>query len=194
MESGITIPGHIMLVGDFNLHVGWWSWQWRCQFFFDLVDPPDLEQHVVGPMHRYNQIEDLITTRKSDSIISNLNILHDSPSDHSFINFIVNLVCPPLSKKVFDLRKWKDLNIADFKKDPRRSELVFSPAHKLQAFMEQYGCVCDILDKHVPMNSHRIALRPVSTFKCRCESVCLCWWFHPIFIARLLWGASGGVA
>ena len=127
-----------MLVGDFNLHIDDDS-DSDAMKFLDLLDSLDLEQHVVGPTHRNGHTLHFIITGKSDSFISNVSILHDSPSDHSFITSNVNLVRPPLSKKVVNLGKWKDLNIADFKKDIIPSELVVSSADELKALT--YGTV-----------------------------------------------------
>ena len=160
MESAIIIPGHILLVGDFNLHVEDASDN-PAKKFLDLLDSLNLEQHVVGPTHRGGHTLDLIITRKSDVFISNVNLLHDSPSDHNFITFNVKLARAPLSKKMVNLRKWKDLNITDFKNDILTSELVASPAKELEALAAQYDRVLhDLLDKHLPIKTHKITLRP----------------------------------
>lgn len=61
MESIILSKDHLLILGDFNIHVDVPTDAYTVKFM-DLLESVGLEQHVRGPTHTHGHILDLVIT------------------------------------------------------------------------------------------------------------------------------------
>ena len=111
LEQYVTIPGSLLIVGDFNFHVDTCDSE-HVAAFLQLLDVFNLNQHTIGSTHKEGHTLDLVITRSDDDIVSNLSI--DSPfalSDHAAVHFHLMLKKPVFDKKLITFRKLRSLTL-----------------------------------------------------------------------------------
>ncbi len=94
MERALTSPGHLVVLGDLNVHVD----DPHCadgKQFIDLFTSFGLVQHIVRPTHVKGHTLDVVLTRVADPWPSNFVIDSSMPSDHASIHFVSTLHRPP---------------------------------------------------------------------------------------------------
>ena len=126
-----------------------------------MLDSCCLEQHVTVPTHRCLHTLDLIITRKSESIISDITADRSLPSDHFALLCSVKISRPSAAKKIICFRKLRDINIENFRKDISESSLVTAPASDVESLCDQFHEVLsELLDRHAPKVTKSVTLRP----------------------------------
>ena len=96
----LTLDGRPLIIcGDFNYHIDNSS-NSEARQFIDF-------QHVSGSTHRRSHTLDLIITRKDESLIKEVEILHDTYSDHRVVTCKLNFAKPPRSKILVTCRNNK---------------------------------------------------------------------------------------
>ncbi|KAK6196437.1 hypothetical protein SNE40_001663 [Patella caerulea] len=110
-----TGPGHILILGDFNLHDK--ANDSNFKKFLLLLDAFSLKQDVDVPTHRHNHILDLVITREHNSIIQSCDVVDHQISDHYYI--FCNLTFPKSEpiKRTISFRKTKNIPIDKFRCD-----------------------------------------------------------------------------
>ena len=166
LEQYVTIPGSLLIVGDFNFHDDTCDSQ-HVAAFLQLLDVFNLNQHTIGSTHKDGHTLDLVITRSDDDIVSNLSI--DSPfviSDHAAVHFHLMLKKPVLEKKLITFRKLRSIDFDSFGSDVTNSSLssLFStPLPCLDDLISEYnGVLSSILDIHAPVKTKTITLRPAA--------------------------------
>ena len=81
VESVVITDTHILICGDFNLHVDDINDPDAVRFL-NILDSFNLCQHVTGPTHKRGYTLDLLITRSDDSLVNNTRVLPDVYSDH----------------------------------------------------------------------------------------------------------------
>ena len=153
-------PRVLVIAGDFNIHIDISS-DHLSKKFLDSLASLSLQQHVHRPNHHANHTLDLVISRNDASILSELRVSDSAISDHWPILFNISLVKPPLIKKTISFRKIKSVNKEAFLTDICNSTIVRNPPSSLPELVASYhDCLSTILDKHAPVKSSVITVRP----------------------------------
>ncbi|XP_013386652.1 uncharacterized protein LOC106156080 [Lingula anatina] len=109
LETAITASGHLLIAGDFNIHVD--NKQSRDALHLsDILLSRNLKQHVHKPTHQKGHTMDLIITRASEeNFITSVEVSDSLQSDHSLIRFSVNVSKPPPVKVKPSRRNLKEI-------------------------------------------------------------------------------------
>ena len=101
--------------------------------FLDLLDSCGLRQHVHEPTHKDGHTLDVIISRTSDELISNVAVLNGLPSDHKPVKCLVDVRKPaPVKVKVCS-RNLRSIDLNHFKGEITSSTLLMSE-HKADQF------------------------------------------------------------
>ncbi|XP_056144146.1 protein starmaker-like [Lampris incognitus] len=96
LNYSFEIYEHIIITGDFNIHIDNGMQSSAIEFYFLLL-LNNLEQHVNEPTHRRGHTLDLVITR--NVVISNLHVEDHTISDHSTVIFIATPILTDGKKK-----------------------------------------------------------------------------------------------
>ena len=150
LEEVAVLRGHLLIMGDFNIHVDIASDPFSSRFL-DLLDTMGLENNVNVPTHATGHTLDLIITRRSDDLK-----VHDIEatyyiSDHSFICGFTCLEKPDINYSTITYRKLKCIDMASFKEDLQQSDFCVNPSEDLDNLVQQYHSnISEVLDAHAP--------------------------------------------
>ena len=185
METQITLPGELIITGDFNCHIEKLDNKKDRNDLLLLVDSFNLHQYVTGVTHVLGGTLDLIMTA-TEGLAKEVEIIDDRlGSDHHPITFKVYCsIIPDNGYIVFSRRKYKELDIENFKTHLSEA-FVSHPFEDLDArdAVTLYNkIVKDTLDIHCPVTTTRTKKRPSSPWftkelqeikrlKRRCERV-----------------------
>ena len=119
LDSLVLYPTSLLLAGDFNFQMDSCSTSIDSAALRDLLTSYDLEQHVQTPTHKAGHILDLMITRSSENIISDVTVYDPQLSDHGSVKAQLHLVklSPLPVRKEVTTRKYKMLNGATFRED-----------------------------------------------------------------------------
>ncbi|PIK53605.1 hypothetical protein BSL78_09523 [Apostichopus japonicus] len=123
LERVTIIPRQVILAGDFNIHVDV-DLDPLAVNFRNVLISAGLQQHVKGRTHKNGHTLDLLITRKIDDVISDVNILYDTDSDHSAISCQIGISQPAAIRVTKTTRNLRDLAIPDFINDIGKSALA----------------------------------------------------------------------
>ena len=79
-------PIHLLILGDFNIHVDN-KRNSASRQFQDLIDDAGLKQHVRNPTHKDGHTLDLVLTYSDESFVSNLTVRRFYIGDHRPVEF-----------------------------------------------------------------------------------------------------------
>ena len=79
-------PRHLLILGDFNIHVDN-KRNSASRQFRDLIDDAGLKQHVRNPTHEEGHTLDLVLTYSNESFLSNLTVRRFYLGDHRPVEF-----------------------------------------------------------------------------------------------------------
>ena len=168
LEELAIYPGHIMVCGDFNIHVDDVA-NSNTALLNDVVISYNLNQHVRSPTHEAGHTLDLILTRFSDDFVldDSITISNILPSDHALVECILNISKPPPNKIVIKTRKFREIDIDAFRCDITKSALFLAPSSELVTVVEQYeNILSDLLNRHAPEITRTITARPHAPWYC----------------------------
>ena len=159
LEKLATASGELLIIGDFNFHVE--SDRPDARKFLAMLDDFGLKQHVSQATHRHNHVLDLVITRSTENIITDLNVKEPCLSDHKAVIFKTIVEKPKLMKNTITFRNWKSIDLSSFAQDISQSELITSPADNVNALVSQYNKVLsELADKHAPLTHKKVTVRP----------------------------------
>ena len=161
LEQESISTGSLLIVGDFNFHFENKN-NSESNRFHDLLDTFNLCNHVNEPTHRAGHTLDLVITRKSEDIVSSVCITPmDHISDHFAVHFKLALEKPHFQRKTIEYRKYKAINVDDFRKDIESSSLIDTSNTSLSCLVNSYDKVLrELLDKHAPQKKITVTQRP----------------------------------
>ncbi len=141
------------MLGDFNFHIDD-DTNYDTQRFWNFLESFCLIQHVTRSTNKNGQILDLIITRSSEDIVSEVRV-HPSQiiSDHSAIHFKIHVTKPGPIKKEITFRKLRTLDIKVLCNDIQESSLICNMLKKLPELVEQYN---NILHPQAPWYNESI--------------------------------------
>ena len=104
-----TIPNDIVIVGDMNFHLDIVDDR-DAQRFIGILDLYGLQQHVCEPTHVHGHTLDVVITRNTSTIVSDVGVtdlglidhLGKMSRDHFAVKFTAGIIRPaPIHKTVF---------------------------------------------------------------------------------------------
>ena len=165
MESLVLSKDHLLLVGDFNLHVDVAD-DADATKFLDLIDSLGLKQHVNKPTHIHLHTLDLVITRTTSTIIQSIPRVDRYFSDHACV--IGHLTIGKPSAKITEVtyRKLKSVDVTQFRKDIASSDLCSAASitsdepSQLVALSTLYDdTLTRLLNQHAPLLKRRVRIR-----------------------------------
>ena len=120
-----TLPGHLLILGDFNIHWGKPDNPERIEFA-DLIDTFGPKQLVNEPTHTGLHTLDFVIMGSEDQILRSVHV-SDTITDHSLI--LINLEVTKLkqTRKTKSVRKIKAIDIGKFCSDLQSTSVITSP-------------------------------------------------------------------
>ena len=154
------VPGHLLLLGNYNLHVDQ-SNDSDARRFMQVLNSFDLKQHVVAATHRDGHTLDLVITRNCEKdIISDCRVRHRI-SDHFAIQCKLDFAKPPLERKEVFFRKIQSIDFDNFRHELECSSLVSHPSEVLDVLVERYNKTLEaLLDYHAHLKRKTVTIRP----------------------------------
>ena len=121
----------------------------------------DLIQHVQGPMQRSGHTLDLLLTRVTEVMVSNVQVSDSRLSDHRAIICCLHLSKPLANRKQVSLHKFRWVNMDNL----RRDLLMCDGVHNLSGDVDAAAEQCDtalwtVLDVHAPMRTRTVVVNP----------------------------------
>ena len=131
-----------------------------CQFLY-LFTYFGLRNHVTNPTHVHRHVLDLVITRVTENIVSNVSVHGQVVSDHNSVIFNLAADKPSFLSKHVLYRKWKDVDIKAFTFDITQSAIVNTPADNVSDLVAQYNStLVELADKHAPLCQRHVTVRP----------------------------------
>ena len=115
MENNITDKLEFLLLGDFNIHVNKLHDE-DAITFQDFLSSFGLQNHVLFPTHRSQNILDLVITHESTELVSNFR-QGEMISDHFAVLFDLHIPSRPRHERLIKFRKAKEIDASSFATD-----------------------------------------------------------------------------
>ena len=160
MSHVLTAPGHPLIVGDFNIHIG--SSNYAAEFTA-LCTSLNLNQHVLGPTHRNGHTLDLVLTRSDDSMVrSAVSCDHGFP-DHFPVFANLLLEKPKLPTVQVSYRKIKSITANALSEAIKKSTIWECDMNDLST--DELSIVYNnqlrtILEDLAPIKTRQVPVRP----------------------------------
>ena len=110
------LSGHIIILGDFNVHVDLPHLPVSHQFL-DMVSAAGLHQLVDVPTHNHGHTLDLVISRTDGTVISRCEVLDKSMSDHSIVCCDLNIVKSRYRRVTIISRNYRQIDDETFRGD-----------------------------------------------------------------------------
>ena len=151
--------GHLLIVGDFNIH--WDVEEDRERLLLnDMLKSANLNQHVNDVTHIGGHTIDLIITKMDDNIVNNISV-GSLLSDHFAIHFKLNVGKPPPLREFVQYRKLKSVNHQQLDEDLQNAGLSHESGDDINQLVTQYNDqLSQLLDKHAPMKKAKLVIKP----------------------------------
>ena len=103
----------MLIVGDFNYHVDNTTNPETIKFN-KILELFNLQQHVKGPTDKMGRTLDLIMTRISDRLVTNIEMHDPTLSDHLAVTCMLQLKKPSLERVEIQCRRIRNINMDSF--------------------------------------------------------------------------------
>ena len=159
LSNLITLQSSFIITGDFNIHVDD-VLKTNIQTFNAVLDTFNLKQHVNFATHIKGHTLDLFITPEECKYkikIESTEIL----SDHFSVTATIDFVIPILPPKTITYRAVNKINLAQFKNDLAKSDLLTSTCSNASSLYQLYhSTLSSLLNKHAPLKTKTCYLRP----------------------------------
>jgi hypothetical protein len=158
LELQILLPGELLLTGDFNFHIDDIN-DFYAKQFLELIQNFGLVQHIHEATHKDSHTLDLVITKADSIIASNFHVSLPWVSDHSIIQFKLQMKKPAFQRKTISFRQWRSVDIDSFKQDILDTNLMSSST--VSELVSRYNSVMqELADKHAPAKTKTITVKP----------------------------------
>ena len=127
--------GHLLISGDFNLHV-----DDPCSIYAnrlnEILESCNLKQHVTGATHANGYTLDLVISKKDNPLITEIKIFDPVISDHCAVHCNLRVQKPHFTKEKLYYWKLHSLDIESFCEDILTSPLLQDQAVELNALVD----------------------------------------------------------
>lgn len=160
-----TFPSELIISGDFNIHVDNPTLP-ECSSFSTVLDCTDLVQHVHFPTHKLGHTLDLLLSRSSSSLISNVEWTIPFISDHYAIHATLSIPSASRLPRITKLvRSFSKIDTNSLSSDILRSELHSTHPSSLDTYLLLFtSTLTSLLDKHAPLKSVTYCQRTTQPF------------------------------
>ena len=151
--------GHLLIVGDFNIH--WDVEEDRERLLLDdMLKSANLHHHVNDVTHIGGHTIDLVITKIDDNIVNNLSVA-SLLSDHFAIHLNLNVGKPPPLREFVQYRKLKSVNHQQLDVHLQNAGLAHESGDDTNQLVTQYNDqFSQLLDKHAPMKKAKLVIKP----------------------------------
>ena len=167
MENNITDKSEFLLLGDFNIHVNKLHDK-EAVTFCDFLSSFGLQNHILFPMHRSQNILDLVITHESIEIVSNF-MQGEIISDHFAVLFDLHIPSRPRWERIIKFGKVKETDVSSFATDLWEAfiPLTSPDLDELLKLVEGYNqAVASVLDQHAPLKTKRVVYERYHPWYC----------------------------
>ena len=145
----LTLNGHCILTGDFNIHIDDASDN-NTRTLNDILDSLGMINHVTFPTHKQGHTLNLFIEEGNSLLITKVTRGH-LVSDHHFIHAHLNIYKNKPKVNEVTYRKYKLINNITFKEELQRTLEVEHTTHDLRSLVNRYNSdLRKILDRHAP--------------------------------------------
>ena len=149
----------LIILDDVNIHYGK-AGNKDSNDFFDLLHALNLQQHVRPPAHTICNIQDLVITPSSGSVVKSVTV-GSLFTDHHAVHCLLQAPKSDRTKKQVFFRKYTAINSTKFKSDFELSHLVTSPCNNIADLSQQYDSTLKgLLNSHAPLITRSVTVRP----------------------------------
>ena len=158
----------ILIVGDINFHLDN-KHDPDTKHFISCLQSFGLRQHVNTATHKHGHTLDVVITRDSSNLVSELTVsdphlCNDGGKitrDHLAVEFKLNITKPARVRKLVEYRKLRCVNVESFKRDIK-SSFELNQSHKsIDSLVHSYNThLSQLREKHAPLITKTITLHP----------------------------------
>ena len=168
MENNITDKSEFLLLGDFNIHVSKLHDE-DAITFQDFLSSFGLQNHVLFPTHRSQNILDLVITHESTELVSNFRQGEMIP-DHFAVLFDLHIPSRPRHEKLIKFRKVKETDASSFAADLQKALIPLTSSSnidELTKLVDGYNMVvASLLDQYAPLKTKRVVYECYQPWNC----------------------------
>ena len=152
------LTNHNNIPGDFNLHVINEN-DTNTSIFIDTIEAMGLQQHVIYPMHKSDNILDLVFTELITQIQINYLSCGSFLSDHCTVDCITTIPRDEPKTKTIMYRKLKNINPEDMIEDIDALQDMIQDEDITDIINSLESVLKDVLDKHAPAITKTLTTR-----------------------------------
>ena len=160
VEPILASARRMLIIGDFNLHVGVNPIGEHTigRIFLHLIESLGLVQLVHAPTRKARLI-DLVLARASDRLVGDV-VVSQRLSDHNAIQCSLNVSRPQRPFTTISFRPYSRIDIEQFAADLSSLPLIQQPASDLDDLVRKYDeGIASVLDRHAPVRTKRFLVR-----------------------------------
>lgn len=158
LEIITTLPGKLLIVGDFNIHFDD-PYDPEKREFDELLHVFGLHQLVSSSTHISGHVLDFVITRIDDNIIQNVQVA-DMISDHCLILSSLTATKPTFNQKIRKVRSIKNINMSHFFHDLELAVTKIDTTDEPNSFANQIGhAMSCVLDSHAPIKTKKLSTK-----------------------------------
>ena len=158
LESLITSPHEVLILGDFNLHYDDTAHH-QTNRFKSLLMGFSLKQHVSEATHKCGHILDLVISRENDLVL-NSSVKDCLISDHKVVELCIGITRPRAEQTRTTYRKLRALDSERFAADVSTALQCKRDSGHFIDINTYNQVLASTLDKHAPERTRIITLRP----------------------------------
>ena len=160
LEELVISTSPLLICGDCNIHMDD-GLNTNTNNFKDLLTSVGLMQNVCNSTHKRGHILDLLITRVDEELLSSLNFINNTSSDHAAITCKLELPRPLPSKRVITFRNLRNIDMDSFRSDLKSLVIYNLNLDDPDKIVYHYNAdLSDLLDMYAPECTHMVTLRP----------------------------------
>ena len=167
MENNITNRAEFIILGDFNIHVNKLHDE-KAGALRDFLSSFCLQNHILFPMHKFQNTLDLVITHENANIVSNF-VWGEMISDHFAILFDLQIPSRSNQEKIIRFRQVKDIDVSKFATDLQAAfvPLISTSLCEPSVLVDGYNqAVASTLDQHAPLKTKKVVYERYQPWYC----------------------------
>ena len=124
MENNIADKSEFLLLGDFNIHINKIHDD-EAVTLHDFLSSFGLQNHILFPMHKSQNILYLVITHESTDIVSNF-MPGEMISDHFAVCFNLHIPSKPRHERIIKFRKVKEIDASSIAMDLQKALIILT--------------------------------------------------------------------
>jgi len=167
LAGNTTHNNEIIIVGYLNFHIDV-KHDRDAQQFMDTIKACGLQQHVHEPTHVLGHTLDVVISRDTNHIISDVTIIDPGlcdhlgklTRDHFTVGFTTTLIKPAHMQNIVSYRKLRAIDVEAFKHDIVVSSMLQTTQGNVDGLVTAFtNGLTSLIDKHAPLHTRAIRTR-----------------------------------